>query len=112
MPAARVSESESERVARMRNDVIKISASILAADFARLGEQVLEAERGGADRIHIDVMDGHFVPNIAIGLPILQSLRRVTRLPMDVHLMVSEPDLFLQAFVEAGASSLLVHWEG
>jgi len=87
----------------MRNDVIKISASILAADFARLGEQVVEAERAG---------DGHFVPNITFGLPILQSLRRVTRLPMDVHLMISNADPFLQAFVEAGASSLLVHWEG
>ncbi len=96
----------------MRNDVIKISASILAADFACLGEQVAEAERAGADRIHVDVMDGHFVPNIGIGFPVLHSLRRVTRLPMDVHLMISDPDFFLQSFVESGANSLLVHWEG
>jgi len=74
----------------MQNDVIKIAPSILAADFARLGEQVAEAERGGADRIHIDVMDGHFVPNIAIGAPIVQSLRRVTSLPLETHLMISD----------------------
>jgi len=96
----------------MQNHVIKLAPSILAADFARLGEQVAEAERSGADRIHVDVMDGHFVPNIAIGAPIVQSLRRVTRLPLETHLMISNPDFFLDEFAEAGSDSFLVHWEG
>src|ERR1700683_5422817 len=90
----------------------KLAPSILAADFARLGEQVLEAEKAGADRIHVDVMDGHFVPNLSMGAPIVQSLRRVTRLPLEIHMMVSAPDSFLDEFVEAGADSFLVHWEG
>ena len=96
----------------MQNQVFKLAPSILAADFARLGEQVAEAERSGADRIHVDVMDGHFVPNIAIGAPIVQSLRRVTRLPLETHLMISNPDFFLGEFAEAGSDSFLVHWEG
>ena len=96
----------------MQNDVIKLAPSILAADFARLGEQVAEAEQKGADRIHVDVMDGHFVPNIAIGAPIVQSLRRVTHLPMETHLMISDPDFFLDEFAAAGSTSFLVHWEG
>jgi ribulose-phosphate 3-epimerase len=95
----------------MDNDV-RLAPSILAADFARLGEQVAEAEKAGADRIHVDVMDGHFVPNLSMGAPIVQSLRRVTRLPLEIHLMVTDPDLFLDEFVEAGADSFLVHWEG
>jgi len=95
----------------MNNDV-KLAPSILAADFARLGEQVAEAEQAGADRIHVDVMDGHFVPNLSMGAPIVQSLRRVTRLPLEIHLMVTDPDFFLDEFVEAGADSFLVHWEG
>ena len=96
----------------MGKGAVKLAPSILSADFARLGEQVAEAEQAGADRIHIDVMDGHFVPNIAIGAPIVQSLRRVTRLPMEAHLMITDPDFFLDEFVEAGTDSFLVHWEG
>src|SRR5215467_10388967 len=96
----------------MDKDVVKLAPSILSADFARLGEQVAEAERAGADRIHIDVMDGHFVPNIAIGAPIVQSLRRVTSLPLETHLMISNADFFLDEFAEAGSDSFLVHWEG
>src|SRR5215475_10061307 len=96
----------------MQNGLMKLAPSILAADFARLGEQVAEAERARADRIHVDVMDGHFVPNIAIGAPIVQSLRRVTSLPMETHFMISDPDFFLDEFSQAGSDSFLVHWEG
>ena len=96
----------------MEKYAVKQAPSILAADFARLGEQVAEAEQAGADRIHVDVMDGHFVPNLSMGAPIVQSLRRVTRLPLEIHLMVTDPDLFLDEFVEAGSDSFLVHWEG
>jgi ribulose-phosphate 3-epimerase len=90
----------------------KIAASILAADFARLGEQVRGVERAGADRIHVDVMDGHFVRNISMGAPIVASLRPVTKLQIETHLMITDPDTFLDEFVEAGSDSLLVHWEG
>ena len=96
----------------MKPAVVKLAPSILAADFARLGEQVAEAELAGADRIHVDVMDGHFVPNLSMGAPIVQSLRRVTHLPLEIHLMISDPDFFLDEFVEAGSDSFLVHWEG
>jgi ribulose-phosphate 3-epimerase len=95
----------------MDRALVKVAPSILAADFARLGEQVTEAERAGADRIHIDVIDGHFIPKISMGAPIVASLRRVTRLPLEAHLMISDPDFFLEEFVEAGSDSFLVHWE-
>jgi ribulose-phosphate 3-epimerase len=91
---------------------IKLAPSILAADFARLGEQVTEAERGGADRIHVDVMDGHFVPNITLGAVVVESLRKVTKLPLEIHLMIFSPDQFLVEFCDAGSDSFLVHWEG
>jgi ribulose-phosphate 3-epimerase len=96
----------------MDRNTLKLAPSILAADFARLGEQVAEAEGAGADRIHVDVMDGHFVPNLSMGPVIVKSLRRVTRLPLETHMMVAAPDLFLEEFAEAGSDSFLVHWEG
>jgi ribulose-phosphate 3-epimerase len=91
---------------------IKLAPSILAADFARLGEQVREAEAAGADRLHIDVMGGHFVPNISIGVPVVQSLRAVTSLPLETHLMIEHPDRYLEAFAAAGSDTLIVHYEG
>jgi len=89
----------------------KIAPSILSADFTRLGEEVKAVERAGADYIHIDVMDGNFVPNITIGPLIVKAVRRITKLPLDVHLMISNPDLFIQNFVDAGADILTVHAE-
>lgn len=91
--------------------MIKIAASILAADFAALGAAVHEAEAAGADYIHVDVMDGHFVPNISIGIPVVAALRRVTRLPLDVHLMIEAPERYLADFARAGADIITVHVE-
>lgn len=93
------------------NPDIKIAPSVLAADFARLGEQVAECEAAGADYIHVDVMDGRFVPNISMGLVVVEALRRATRLPLDVHLMIVEPERLVADFASAGASHILVHPE-
>lgn len=95
----------------MAYERIEIAPSILAADFARLGEQIREIEKGNADVIHFDVMDGHFVPNISIGIPVLESVRKATRLPLDVHLMIENPEQYVEAFVRAGANRVLVHQE-
>ena len=91
--------------------MVEIAPSILSADFTRLGEQIEAAERGGATIIHVDVMDGRFVPNITVGLPVVRSLARATRLPLDAHLMISEPGLYAEQFVEAGAQMVSVHIE-
>ncbi len=90
---------------------IRVAPSILSADFARLAEEVALVEQGGADLLHIDVMDGHFVPNLTVGPPIVEALRKVTKLPLDVHLMMTNPDAFLGEFAEAGADYLTVHVE-
>jgi ribulose-phosphate 3-epimerase len=88
-----------------------IAASILSADFAKLGAEIAAAERGGADLIHIDIMDGHFVPNLTMGPPVVRSIWKVAKVPLDVHLMIEEPDRYLDAFVDAGASMISVHVE-
>ena len=91
--------------------MIKIAPSILSANFARLEEEIKDVERGGADYIHVDVMDGHFVPNITIGPLIVEAIRPVTKLPLDVHLMIENPDQYINAFAKAGADILSVHVE-
>src|SRR5258706_14691903 len=90
---------------------IKVNASVLCSDFSRLGEQIKMCEDAGADLIHVDVMDGHFVPNITIGPVVVAALKRVTQLPLEVHLMIQDPDRYLEAFVDAGASTVIVHAE-
>jgi ribulose-phosphate 3-epimerase len=91
--------------------VIEIAPSILAADFSRLGEEIAAVERGGARMLHVDVMDGHFVPNISIGVPVVSSLRKATTLVLDVHLMIEAPGRFIEAFADAGADMISVHQE-
>lgn len=91
--------------------MVKIAPSILSADFARLGEEIRDVERGGADWIHVDVMDGHFVPNITIGPLIVEAIRQVTKLPLDVHLMIEEPDRYIPQFAKSGADWISVHQE-
>jgi ribulose-phosphate 3-epimerase len=91
--------------------MIEIAPSILSADFARLGEEIQAAERGGAGLIHVDVMDGHFVPNITIGPVVLKSIRRITNLPLDCHLMITDPDNYIEDFAKAGANLISVHVE-
>lgn len=91
--------------------MVKIAPSILSADFSKLGEEILAVEKGGADYIHVDVMDGHFVPNITIGPLIVEAIRPITQLPLDVHLMIENPDQYIEAFANAGADYITVHVE-
>src|SRR5918996_219399 len=90
---------------------VRLAPSVLSADFANLAADIAAAERGGADLIHVDVMDGHFVPNITIGPPVVRAIKRVAKVPLDVHLMIEEPDRYIDDFVEAGASMISVHVE-
>jgi ribulose-phosphate 3-epimerase len=91
--------------------MVKIAPSILSADFSKLGEDIKDVERGGADYIHVDVMDGHFVPNITIGPLVVEAIRPITKLPLDVHLMIENPDQYIEAFANAGADYITVHVE-
>ncbi|MGD0496846.1 MAG: ribulose-phosphate 3-epimerase [Bryobacteraceae bacterium] len=91
--------------------MVEIVPSILSADFARLADEIASVERGGASRLHLDVMDGHFVPNLTIGVPVVESIRKATRLFLDAHLMIDNPELFAERFVRAGANSVSVHYE-
>ena len=90
---------------------VLIAPSLLASDFASLSTEIAAAERGGADLLHIDIMDGHFVPNLTMGPPVVKAIKRVAKVPLDVHLMIEDPDRFVEAFVEAGASMISVHAE-
>src|SRR5204862_748442 len=111
-PAGRIPDRTGRsRVARGEPMSVRIAPSILAADFAALGDALAAAERGGADLIHVDVMDGHFVPNITIGVPVVKSLKRIATVPLDVHLMIENADQYIEAFAEAGAGMISVHVE-
>jgi ribulose-phosphate 3-epimerase len=90
---------------------LRLAPSILSADFANLGAAIAAVTRGGADQIHVDVMDGHFVPNITVGVPVVKSLRKITKLPLDVHLMIANPDRYIEPFIDAGANLVSVHVE-
>jgi len=91
--------------------MVRILPSLLAADFARLGEDIAKVERGGAQMLHVDIMDGHFVPNLTMGPPVVQSIRKITKLVLDVHLMITDPDTYAPLFIEAGADQVSVHYE-
>ena len=95
----------------MARPPVLIAASLLSADFAALGQDIAAAERGGADLLHVDIMDGHFVPNLSMGPPIVQAIKRVATVPLDVHLMLDNPDQYVDAFIKAGAARLTVHVE-
>ena len=105
------SSRQSLRQSSLDDIADKIAPSILAADFARLGEEIHKVEAAGADMIHFDVMDGHFVPNISFGIPVMASVRKITKMPLDAHLMISEPERYVAEFVKAGADSISVHCE-
>src|SRR5436309_12880084 len=91
--------------------MVQIVPSILSADFARLGEDIAKVERAGIRMLHVDVMDGHFVPNLTLGPPVVESIRKITKLTLDLHLMIENPDLFIPAFIQAGADQISVHYE-
>ncbi len=91
--------------------MVQIVPSILSADFARLGEDIAKVERGGARMLHVDVMDGHFVPNLTLGPPVVKSIRKITALTLDIHLMISDPDTYAPIFIDAGADQVSVHYE-
>jgi ribulose-phosphate 3-epimerase len=91
--------------------MVQIVPSILSADFAHLADEIGKVERGGASMLHVDIMDGHFVPNLTIGPPVVRAIRKITALPLDVHLMITDPDKFAPLFIEAGADQISVHWE-
>jgi ribulose-phosphate 3-epimerase len=91
--------------------MVKIAPSILSADFSKLGDEIKEAEEAGADLIHVDIMDGHFVPNITIGPPVVKSIKKASTLPLDVHLMIEDPDRYIDAFAKAGSDIITIHAE-
>src|SRR5438477_8335431 len=91
--------------------MIKIAPSVLAADFLKLGEQIREAEQAGVDRLHLDIMDGRFVPNISFGVPVVEAVRRGSSLPLETHLMIVEPERYVDPFIKAGADTVIVHQE-